>query len=204
MNTSTAANPAHGTTARPTADTTVLPTTATRPTRRGIGAMIRRAAFVAAAIAALVMGTAPLASADSTWLDGQITSSGTVCDYNSRLIQVSASASQMSNFPNGQYVRYRIWTQDVASGQTFLSASWSAWQWIDGRVGMSGVGVEGAWVIQAKPLGTTNLYGVPGHGYRVVVEYDWWTGHEATGYDPDMIYTEGYAGWNQTYTNCWF
>ena len=162
-----------------------------------------RSAALAVTSAALLVGVGATAANATTWNNGQLSTSGTYCDYNSRLIAVSAYASQMPNYTNGQYIRYRIFTQDTNTGVTTLSASWSAWQLINGQSPIGGVLTEGT-VTQPKFLGTTNLYGARGHGYRVVVQYDWWTGKDNTGYDPEMSYTEKYAGYTQTYSACWF
>jgi hypothetical protein len=162
-----------------------------------------RSAAVVAMSAAVLLGFGATAAEATTWTSGALTTSATYCDYSSRLISVSAYASQMPQYTNGQFISYQIYLQDTTTGVTWLAASWAPWQKINAQIAAGGVLTEGT-VTRPKLLGTTALYGTRGHGYRVVVQYDWWTGRDSTGYDPEMTYTEKYAGYTQTYSACWF
>ena len=143
---------------------------------------------------ALGTGTAQAA----TWGGGQIVSSGVACNHGARTMDVSASTSQMYNYAayaNEQLVRYRVFTRDVTygTGPWVLSASWSAWQWVNGTTYGGTFGTYDVPIYRAVPIGTTRLYGAAGHNYQASVQYDWWMGTDAIGTDPDMTYTESYS-----------
>jgi hypothetical protein len=134
--------------------------------------------YLVASVAAMaaIVGLASNAHADTMYLNGSESTAYVGGDNLTHKLTILPTALQMSNYPNGQYVVYRVIARDVTYS---ASTPWSYYAWsrgytVDGRSTYTSCDVSSCEQMEnntAVSLPIVVLQGVAGHRYQVGVQF---------------------------------